>query len=296
MNNLDFFKALDYENGLEVVTKIFDRFPLQYAATIGLDEKPQVRPIEFKFEKDGMLYFDAAKCYRSYAELSKTPYLQICVCDDETNTYLRVSGKAVFCEDEDIIEMCFANSPLLTKQFGDDKKMIIAYFLTDVEAELASFTEGIPARKYILENSKDAPVGITIKKNTELRDRLLKLLEAREAEGNTATEMHTENADKDTTDGVDKNTTESVNNALFTQKLYDGALFLAAEKAKELWPRMDIRPIERAAIYETYDEREKFTNLAKKLLGNVVFDKPEDFTYYLNKETLMTLYKEKSNI
>ena len=74
MNNLDFFKALDYENGLEVVTKIFKHFPLQYAATIGLDEKPQVRPIEFKFEKDGMLYFDVAKCYRSYAELIRKDY------------------------------------------------------------------------------------------------------------------------------------------------------------------------------------------------------------------------------
>ncbi len=41
---LEFFQALDYENGLEVVVKTFERFPLQYAATLGLDGNAQVRP------------------------------------------------------------------------------------------------------------------------------------------------------------------------------------------------------------------------------------------------------------
>ena len=49
---------------------------------------------------------------------------------------------------------------------------------------------------------------------------------------------------------------------------------------------MDIRPIERAAVFETYDEREKYTALAAGIIGNAVIDKPEDLTYWLNLETL----------
>ena len=55
-----------------------------------------------------------------------------------------------------------------------------------------------------------------------------------------------------------------------------------AEAAKALWPRMDVRPVERAAVYETYDEREKYTSLASSKIGNAVIDKPEDITYWLD--------------
>ena len=70
------------------------------------------------------------------------------------------------------------------------------------------------------------------------------------------------------------------------QKLYDGAVLYVAETAKGLWPRMDIRPIERSLLYETYDERERYVNRAREILGNTVIDKPEDLTWWLNKETL----------
>lgn len=56
MTNLEFFQSLDYEDGLRVATKTFDRFSLQYGTTLGLDGNPQIRPIEFKFAQDGVLY------------------------------------------------------------------------------------------------------------------------------------------------------------------------------------------------------------------------------------------------
>ena len=63
-----------------------------------------------------------------------------------------------------------------------------------------------------------------------------------------------------------------------------------AETAMGVWPRMDIQPIERSLLYETYDEREEFTGLARKLIGNTLITKPEDLTCWLNKETLSDLY------
>lgn len=73
MTNLEFFESLDYEDSLSVVTQTFDRFSLQYGTTLGLDGNPQIRPIEFKFEQDGVLYFDTVEFYSSYAELKAHP-------------------------------------------------------------------------------------------------------------------------------------------------------------------------------------------------------------------------------
>ena len=63
MRNLDFFKKLNYEDGISVVTDICRRFPLQYGTTLGLDGNPQIRPLEFKFAEDGVLYFDTVELY-----------------------------------------------------------------------------------------------------------------------------------------------------------------------------------------------------------------------------------------
>ena len=55
---LAFFKSLDYSDGMNVVKAIFDRWPLQYGTTLGLNGAPQIRPIEFKFSSQA-LYLSA---------------------------------------------------------------------------------------------------------------------------------------------------------------------------------------------------------------------------------------------
>lgn len=158
MTNLEFFQSLDYEDGLNVVTQTFDRFPLQYGTTLGLDGKPQIRPIEFKFEQDGVLYFDTVEFYDSYAELQAHPYIQLCICDPETMTYVRLGGKVNFTKDPAIVNRCFAESPVLTSQFGDNRDVVVAYYLTEAWAEFNSFMEGLPHRSYTLTNQFDGEV------------------------------------------------------------------------------------------------------------------------------------------
>lgn len=152
---LDFFKSLNFDDGLEVVVKTFNHFPLQYAATVGLDGKAQVRPIEFKFEKDGVLYFDTVTFYTSYKELQANPYIQLCVCDQQTMSYVRLQGKVNFTKDQSIIDLCFENSPVLSSQFGENKSVVIGYYLTEVWAEFESFHEKLPSKKYKLKNKFD---------------------------------------------------------------------------------------------------------------------------------------------
>lgn len=156
MTNLEFFKSLDYEDGLSVVVDTFKRFPLQYAATLGQDGNPQIRPIEFKFEENGVLYFDTVEFYTSYAEMQAHPYIQLCVCDQETMTYVRVGGKVNFTKDETIVNRCFAESPVLTSQFGNMREVVVGYYLTEVWAEFNSFSEELPRKTYSLKNCYDA--------------------------------------------------------------------------------------------------------------------------------------------
>lgn len=150
MTNLEFFQSLDYDNGLEVVTRTFERFPLQYGTTLGLDGEPQIRPLEFKFEQDGVLYFDTVEFYTSYKEMQAHPTIQICICDQETMTYVRLGGTVNFTKDPAIVNRCFANSPVLTSQFGSNREVVVAYYLTDVWAEFNSFAEGLPHKQYKL--------------------------------------------------------------------------------------------------------------------------------------------------
>lgn len=156
VTNPDFFKSLDFEDGLSVVTSVLERLPLQYATTLGADGNPQIRPIEFKFEEDGVLYFDTVVFYASYAELTAHPYIQLCIGDHETMTYLRIGGKVNFTKDKRIVDRCFEKSPVLTSQFGNKRDVVIAYYLTEAWAEFSSFSDDLPNVKYVLLNRYDA--------------------------------------------------------------------------------------------------------------------------------------------
>jgi uncharacterized pyridoxamine 5'-phosphate oxidase family protein len=155
MSNLEFFQSLDYEDGIDTIVQILNRFPVQYAATLGQDGNPQVRPIEFKFEENGVLYFDTVTYYDSYTELREHPYIQLCVCDPETMTYIRLGGKVNFTDDDEVINRCFEESTILTSQFGTNRDVVIGYYLTEVWAEFNSFSEELQGRTYTLKNEYD---------------------------------------------------------------------------------------------------------------------------------------------
>ncbi|MDO4620810.1 MAG: pyridoxamine 5'-phosphate oxidase family protein [Lachnospiraceae bacterium] len=155
VTNIDFFTSLDYDNGVSVVTDIFRRFPMQYGTTLGRSGKPQIRPLEFKFEKDGVLYFDTVEFYESYKEMQELPYIQVCIGDQETMSYLKVEGKVNFTKDAAIVEQCFQNSPVLESQFGNRRDVVVGYYLTEVRAEFCSFHEKLQNRKYELKNQFD---------------------------------------------------------------------------------------------------------------------------------------------
>ena len=288
MTESEFFASLDDSQPQESLAQILQRFPELFAATTGLDKKPQLWPVRFLFAQDGSLWFATAKCARYYAEISMTPALTLGVYAAETGTFIRLRGKALFSEDKTLVARCLKEDPNLTAAWGEDPNLYIAYTLTGVQAEITSISPDIPARTLRVGDSESLLQGITLKKKTELRDRLSRLMERREAEGPKLS------ADNGIVDGAEPLPAAGLERetALFAQKLYDGALLYFAETAKALWPRFNIQPIERSVLFETYNEREQFTALAKRLIGNTVIDKPEDLTYYINPETLLERYKQ----
>ena len=254
MNGTEGMRGKPLGKDAAAAAELLERYAPLLAATTGLNGEPQVRPIRFLTEREGALYFLTAKNRRLYAELCKDPRVEICVVDREGETCLRLSGRASFTEDEALLDDC-----------GDEeeRKARIAFFLLGARAELTALYDETPLSEVRLPDPEGVLIGITIRKKTELRDRISRILERREAELPAA---------------VDE-----------TARLYDGALLLFAETAKALWPRMDVQPIERAAVFETWDERERYTKLAAELIGNAVIDKPEDLTYWLNRQTLTEL-------
>jgi uncharacterized pyridoxamine 5'-phosphate oxidase family protein len=152
-DSLEFFKSLDYDDGLSVIVSIFNHFPMQYATYKGTDSDstPEIKPIEFKFEQDGKLYFDTVKFYASYAQLQAYPYIEICIGDQQTMTYLTIKGKVNFTEDEEIINKCFENSPVLTSQYGNNRSVVIAYYLSEVTATFSTFSTELKNHTYYLD-------------------------------------------------------------------------------------------------------------------------------------------------
>ena len=60
---MSYLQSLDYEDGIGTVTSLLKYWPMQYVTTLGLDGKPKIRPLEYKFEEDGVLYFDTVDFY-----------------------------------------------------------------------------------------------------------------------------------------------------------------------------------------------------------------------------------------
>ena len=88
------------------IAALLERSAPVYAGTVGLDGRPQLRRVSFLLQREGALYFLTAKSRRLYAELCKTPYIQLCVSERETEGCLRVSGKVCFTEEKELISRC----------------------------------------------------------------------------------------------------------------------------------------------------------------------------------------------
>lgn len=128
-----------------------------------------------------------------------------------------------------------------------------------------------PGRQKHSEPPADLPLqtadGISFEQSDELRGRMLRVMARRK----------------------DETRVPEGQEAICLQKLYDGALLCFAEAARRVWPEVDAGSLSGCLFFQDEAEQAEFMEKAGRLIGDRRMDKPEDITYWINKETLAGL-------
>lgn len=131
------------------VVEFLSENPVIYFSTVGLDNKPRVRPFQFMLEKDGKLYFCTNNQKDVYAQIKNNPYVEISTSSPKF-VWIRLKGKVVFSNDMEIKKAILEHSPLVKSIYQTAENPIFEiFYLEDVKAVIADFS-GNPPKEYIL--------------------------------------------------------------------------------------------------------------------------------------------------
>ncbi len=129
---------------IDDIAAYLDNLGLQYMATIGLDGKPKVRPVQYMVTEDGRLWFCTNSEKAMYAELQANPALEICGSrlqeDEITTAWIRFSAEAVFEDNRKVKEMIMEKSPIVHELYKNDPDNPIfkVFYLKDLKGTLAN--------------------------------------------------------------------------------------------------------------------------------------------------------------
>lgn len=130
------------------VTQFLEANPVQYLATAGRDGKPKNRPFMYCFEKAGKLWFCTNNQKAVYQDLQQNPWVEVTVSSPEF-AWIRLSGKAVFEDNQSVKERCMDN-PIVKGQYQSaDNPIFEVFYLTEAHAVIADFS-GNPPKEYNL--------------------------------------------------------------------------------------------------------------------------------------------------
>lgn len=131
------------------VVEFLNENPVIYFSTIGLDNKPRVRPFQFMLEKDGKLYFCTNSQKDVYAQIKNNPYVEISTSSPKF-AWIRLNGKVVFSNDMEIKKAILEHSPLVKSLYQTAENPIFEiFYLEDAKAVIADFS-GNPPAEYTL--------------------------------------------------------------------------------------------------------------------------------------------------
>ena len=110
------------EISLQDVANYLDNIGIQFLATIGLDGKPKVRPMQYMILDHGKLWFCTNSEKDVYKELQANPALELCGCKLEENEiqtpWIRFSAEAVFEERQDIRDAIIEKSSIVNALYS----------------------------------------------------------------------------------------------------------------------------------------------------------------------------------
>jgi len=134
---------------MSTVTDFLIKSQVQYLATIGLDDKPKVRPFQFMLEEGGRLYFCTSNQKPVFKELQKHPYVEFCA-SGESFSWLRLNGKVVFSKDLGLKARIQEASPIVKSIYKTpDNPAFEIFYLDEAVATIADFS-GKPPQTFRL--------------------------------------------------------------------------------------------------------------------------------------------------
>ncbi len=131
------------------VTDFLVKSQVQYLATIGLDDRPKVRPFQFMLEEGGKLYFCTSNRKPVFQELQNHPYVEFCACGANFS-WLRLSGRVVFAQDLGLKARIQGASPIVKSIYQTPENPAFEVFYLDgATATIADFS-GQPPQTFPL--------------------------------------------------------------------------------------------------------------------------------------------------
>jgi uncharacterized pyridoxamine 5'-phosphate oxidase family protein len=125
---------------IQIVVDFLVQSKVHYFATIGLDNKPKVRPFQFMFEEGGKLYFCTSNQKKVFKEIQNNSYVEISGCQ-ENSSWIRLNGKVVFSEDLTLKQKVLDTSPLVKSIYETaDNPSFELFFLEEAQAFIDDFS------------------------------------------------------------------------------------------------------------------------------------------------------------
>ena len=130
---------MEQEITLRDVANYLDNIGTQFLATIGLDGKPKVRPMQYMVLEEEKLWFCTNSKKEVFAELQANPCVELCGCklekDEMQTPWIRFSAEAVFEERQDIRDAIIDQSAIVNALYKNMRKNPIfkVFYLKDID-------------------------------------------------------------------------------------------------------------------------------------------------------------------
>ena len=130
---------MEQEITLRDLANYLDNIGIQFLATIGLDGKPKVRPMQYMVLEDDKLWFCTNSKKEVFAELQANPSVELCGCKlekDEIHTpWIRFSAEVVFEEKQSIRDAIIEKSAIVNALYKTmrDNPIFKVFYLKDID-------------------------------------------------------------------------------------------------------------------------------------------------------------------
>ena len=130
---------MEQEIALRDLANYLDNIGIQFLATIGLDGKPKVRPMQYMVLEDEKLWFCTNSKKEVFAELQANPCIELCGCklekDEMQTPWIRLSAEVVFEERQNIRNAIIEKSAIVNALYKNmrDNPIFKVFYLKDID-------------------------------------------------------------------------------------------------------------------------------------------------------------------